>query len=263
MHAHHFAHRRSDPGSFEPLPDTFWTKTFPLGGDCGPLDPGTNWRLIDPGKPCRTIDRITPVMPEVARFDWVPPFNVQGGATMLTIVEAPDDTLDAKIRDQNILVPKDFVRASRHIALRNVHIHPFDARAREPFLWPLDLLELPSDILRELEVVVSKPELGESVRIVLPAGLGARAGLGSVRQTRVTEAELVRQLESMRLDPNNAWELSGDEASLFVDLRPGQRVTTAVIAAPARADAASRVSFLTRSGDEVTGGSELLMRPKH
>lgn len=132
---------------------------------------------------------------------------------------------------------------------------------REPFLWPLDLLKLPSDILRELEVVVSKPELRESVRIVLPAGLSARAGLGSVRQTRVTDAELVRQLESMRLDPNNAWELSGDEASLFVSLRPGQRVTTAVIAAPARADAPSRVSFLTRSGDEVMGGSELLMRP--
>ena len=86
-----------------------------------------------------------------ARFDWVPPFNVQGGgATMLTIVEAPDDTLDAKIRNQNILVPKDFVQASRHIALRNVHIHPFDVRAREPFLWPLDLLKLPSDILHEL-----------------------------------------------------------------------------------------------------------------
>jgi hypothetical protein len=248
-------------GAFEPLPATFWTTTFPLGGDCGPLDPGTNWQLVDPEKPCRTIDKVTPIMPEVARFDWVPPLGAEGGATMLTIVESPDDLLEKSIRDQNILVPKDFVKASRHIALRNVQIHPFDARVREPFLWPLDLLKLPSDILRELEVVVSKPELGESVRIVLPAGLSARAGFGSVRQTRVTEAELVRQLESMRLDSNNAWELSGDEASLFVSLRPGERVKTAVIAAPARADAASRVSFLTRSGDEVMGGSELLMRP--
>src|SRR6185436_10467699 len=250
-------------GAFEPLPATFWTKTFPPGGDCGALDPGTNWQLVDPEKPCRTIDKVTPMMPEVARFDWSPPLGAQGGATMLTIVESPDDLVEKPIRDQNILVPKDFVRASRHIALRNVQIHPFDAGVREPFLWPLDLLKLPSDILRELEVVVSKPELAESVRIVLPAGLGARAGLGSVRQTRVTEAELVRQLESMRLDPNNAWELSGDEASLFVSLRPGQRVTTAVIAAPGRADTASRVSFLTRSGDEVMGGSELLMRPKY
>ncbi len=250
-------------GAFEPLPVTFWTKTFPVGGDCGALDPGTNWQLVDPEKPCRTIDKVTPIMPEVARFDWVPPLGAEGGATMLTIVESPDDLLEKSIREQNILVPKDFVKASRHIALRNVQIHPFDARVREPFLWPLDLLKLPSDILRELEVVVSKPELGESVRIVLPAGLSARAGFGSVRQTRVTEAELVRQLESMRLDPGNAWELSGDEASLYVSLRPGERVKTVVIAAPGRTDAASRVSFLTRSGDEVMGGSELLMRPKH
>jgi hypothetical protein len=249
-------------GSFEPLPATFWTKTFPLGGDCGPLDPGTNWQLVDPEKPCRTIDRVTPILPEVARFDWLPPFVAAGGATMLTIVEAPGDTIETKIRGQNILDPKDFVRASRHIALRNVQIHPFDLGVRDPFLWPLDLLKLPSDILRDLEVVVSKPELAESVRIVLPAGLSARAGLGSVRQTRVTEAALVRQLESMRLDPTNAWELSGDEASLFVGLRPGQRVTMAVIAAPAGDGAASRVSFLTRSGDEVMGGSELLMRPR-
>lgn len=250
-------------GVFEPLPETFWTKTFPLGGDCGALDPGTNWQLVDPEKPCRTIDKVTPMMPEVARFDWGPPIGAGGGATMLTVIESPEDTLDAKIRNQNILVPKDFVRISRHIALRNVQIHSFDpGEVRDPFLWPLDLLKLPSDILRELEVVVSKPELRESVRIVLPAGLSARAGLGSVRQTRVTEAELVRQLESMRLDPTNAWELNGDEASLLVDLRPGQRVTTAVIATPASADTASRVSFLTRSGDEVMGGSELLMRPK-
>jgi len=250
-------------GSFEPLPATFWTKTFPPGGgDCGPLDPGTTWQLVDPGQPCRTIDKVTPIMPEVARFDWIPPFSATGGATMLTIVEAPDDPLEAKIRDQNILAPKDFVPASRHIALRNVQIHPFDSGVREPFLWPLDLLKLPSDILRELEVVVSKPQLRESVRIVLPAALAARAGLGSARQTRVTEAELVRGLESMGLDPSNAWELSGDEASLFVDLRPGQRVTTAVIAAPADGNGVSRVSFLTRSGDEVMGGSELLMRPK-
>ncbi|HUR80353.1 MAG TPA: hypothetical protein VM733_06285, partial [Thermoanaerobaculia bacterium] len=249
-------------GAIEALPDTFWTQTFPAGAGCGPLDPTTNWQLVDPEKPCRTIDKVTPIMPEVARFDWTPPLGAEGGATMLTIVEAPGDLLEESIRKENKLVPKDIVRASRHIALRNVQIHPFDAGVREPFLWPLDLLKLPSDILKELEVVVSKPELRESIRIVLPAGLAARPGLGSARPTRVTEPELVRKLEAMRLDPDNAWELSGDEASLFVSLRPGQRVNTAVIAAPADANGVSRVSFLTRSGDEVMGGSELLMRPR-
>ena len=51
----------------------------------------------------------------------------------------------------------------------------------------------------------------------------------------------------MKLDPNNAWEFSGDEASLFVDLRPGQRIATGVIATPADTGATSRVSIVERS----------------
>jgi hypothetical protein len=82
-----------------------------------------------------------------------------------------------------------------------------------------------------------------------------------VRPTRVTEAELVSKLESMRLDPNNAWEISGDEASLLVDLQPGQRVTTAVIATPADHGATSRVSIVERSRGKVVGGHVMLLRP--
>ncbi len=248
--------------AFESLPDTFWTKTFPADGKCGDLDPGTNWQLIDPKNPCRTIDSVTPDMPELARFDWIPPLGANGGATFLTVVESPEDPLDPSIRDQNKLAPKEIVPGSRHIALRNIQIRPFDIDSvRVPFLWPLDLLKLPSDIL-DVELVFSKPDLAEGVRIALPAGLTARAGFGSARPTRVTEPELVRQLESMRLDPNNAWEFSGDEASLFVDLQPGQRVTTAVIATPGNDKATTQVSIVQRSRGEVVGGSVMLLRPE-
>ncbi|HYI12774.1 MAG TPA: hypothetical protein VEK57_27235 [Thermoanaerobaculia bacterium] len=249
-------------GVFEKLPETFWKQTFPAGGPCGALDPGTGWQLVDPDNPCRTIATVAPDMPELARFDWTPPFGVEGGAAMLTIVESELDPLDPSIREQNKLSPSDIVPSSRHIALRNVHIKRFDIdRVREPFLWPLDLLHLPEE-MTDVEVVVSKPGLSESVRIVLPAGLTARAGMGSARQVRVTEAELVRKLESMRLDPDNAWELSGDEASLFVDLRPGQRVTTAVIATPADTGATSHVSIVERSRGKVVGGSTMMLRPE-
>jgi hypothetical protein len=246
---------------FEKLPETFWTQTFPADAPCGALDPTTGWQLVDPTQPCRTISSVKPIMPEVARFDWKVPFNADGGATMMTIVESPEDTLDPSIRKNNVLAPSVLVPGSRHIALRNVRITPFDVDSvREPKLWPLDLLKLPQDIL-DVELVMAKPDLRGSVRIVLPAGLSARAGEGSVRRTRVTEEELVRKLQTMGLDPANAWELSSTQASLFVDMRPGQRVTAGVIATP-EGTATSRVSIVERSRGEVVGGSVMLLRPE-
>ncbi|HEX6087312.1 MAG TPA: hypothetical protein VF266_22465, partial [Thermoanaerobaculia bacterium] len=242
-------------------PETFWTKTFPADAPCGALDPTTGWQLVDPEQPCRTISSVKPIMPEVARFDWKVPFGADGGATMLTIVESPEDPLDPSIRKDNVLAPSVLVPGSRHIALRNVRITPFDVDGvRVPKLWPLDLLKLPQDIL-DPELVMSKPDLRGSVRIVLPAGLTARAGQGSVRQTRVTEEELVRQLQAMGLDPANAWELASTEASLFVALRPGQRATAGVIATP-EGRATTRVSIVERSRGEVVGGSVMLLRPE-
>ncbi|HEX6084834.1 MAG TPA: hypothetical protein VF266_09940, partial [Thermoanaerobaculia bacterium] len=150
---------------FENLPETFWTKTFPADAPCGALDPTTGWQLVDPEKPCRTISSVKPIMPEVARFDWKVPFNADGGATMLTIVESPEDPLDPSIRKDNVLAPSVLVPGSRHIALRNVRITPFDVDGvRVPKLWPLDLLKLPQDIL-DTELVMSKPDLRGSVRI--------------------------------------------------------------------------------------------------
>lgn len=116
--------------------------------------------------------------------------------------------------------------------------------------------------MSEVEVVVSKHDLPEAVRIVLPAGLKATEGFGSVRRTRVTEPDLLAQLREMNLDPDNAWELSGDEASMFVDLEPGQRVTTAVIATPAKTGFTSQVSIVERSRGKIVGGSVMLLRPE-
>jgi len=246
--------------AFDKLPETFWTKTFPPdGAACGPLDPGTGWKLVDPEKPCRTIKTVTPEVPELARFNWDVPQAADGGATMLTVVESQDDELEKSIRAENKLYPSEIVPGSRHIALRGLRV--LDLGVREPFLWPLDLLHLPEE-MSEVEVVVSKPDLPDGVRLVLPKGLTAKAGFGSARQTRVTEAELVRKLETMGLDPNNAWEFNGNEASLFVDLRPGERVTTGVIATRPDIGATSRVSIVERSRGKIVGGSVMLLRPK-
>jgi hypothetical protein len=249
--------------AFDSLPDTFWTKTFASDGKCGDLAPGTAWHLVDPIEPCRTIDTVTPDMPELARFEWKVPLAADGGATILTIVESADDVIDPAIREQNKLAPEELVPGSRHIALRNLNIKPIRIREIQvPLLWPIDILKLPQDGLDELEIVVSKVDLRDGVRIALPAGLTAHAGEGRVRRIRITEAELVRKLEDMRLDPGNVWEFSTDEASLFLDLERGQRVTSAVIAVPEDGGATSRVSIVERSRGKIVGGSVTLLRPE-
>lgn len=130
--------------AFESLPETFWTKTFPPGdGKCGLLDPTTQWQLVDPIEPCRTISTVTPDMPELARFKWNVPFAANGGATIFTVVESQDDLLDASIRKLNKLSPEEIVPGSRHIALRNMRIKGIKIREIEiPKMWPLDLLKL-------------------------------------------------------------------------------------------------------------------------
>jgi hypothetical protein len=247
---------------FPDLPESFWKTTFPFNAPCGPLDESTGWHLVDKPGPCRMINSINPEVPELARFDWMPPDEAVGGAAILTIVESAEDPIEESIRKENKLDPSVIVPGSRHIALRNIKIVPFDYGVRDPFLWPIDFPHIPYEPMGEVEIVASQPDLREGVRIVLPAGMSARAGLGSARQTRIEEPELVRHLESMRLDPANAWELTGDDASLFISLRPGERITAGVIATPADGNTSSRFQLTQRSGEKVVGGVMVLFRPQ-
>lgn len=244
------------------LPESFWKTTFPFNAPCGALDESTGWHLIDKPGPCRMIDSVNPEVPEVARFDWMPPLDATGGATILTVIESAEDPIEESIRKENKRVPHEIVPGSRHIALRNIKVVPFDYGVREPFLWPIDFPHIPYEPMGDTEIVVSQPDLREGTRIVLPAGMTARAGLGSARQTKITEPALVRQLESMRLDPANAWELTGNDASLLLSLRPGERVTAGVIATPGDATASSRFQLTQRMGEKVVGGLMVLFRPQ-
>ncbi|HEY6212317.1 MAG TPA: hypothetical protein VIW45_08530 [Vicinamibacterales bacterium] len=244
---------------FPDLPESFWKTTFPKEGDCGALDGSTGWRLVDELAPCRTIPSVNPEVPELARFDWGPPLDADGGATMLTVVESAGDPLDPSIRDENKRSLFEIVPGSRHIALRNIKIVPINLSVRDPFLIPIDFPHVPVEPLGDAEIVVSKPDLRDGVRIVLPAGMRARAGMGSARPTRIEEPDLVRQLEAMRLDPANAWELNGDDASLFVALRPGERIPAAAIATPA-ANTSSRFQLTQRHGEKMVGGVMIVFR---
>jgi hypothetical protein len=250
--------------AFEALPDTFWTKTFAADGKCGPLDLNTAWRFVDPDEPCRSIPTVAPDYPELARFDWDKvPTEADGGATFLTVVDSAEDPIDQTIRDENKLKPEEIVPGSRHIALRNFHIKPLKFREIHMRLfWPLEIIKLPSDPLDEVELVVSTVDQRDGVHLALPAGLSAHARDGNVRRVRITDEEMVRKLDEMRLDPDNVWEFTGDEASLFIELRAGERVSAAMMAMPSENRSASRVSIVQRSRGNVVGGSVMLLRPE-
>jgi hypothetical protein len=244
-----------------PLPPTFWSTTFPANGPCGALDPSTGWRLVDPVKPCRQIATINPEVPELARFEWGVPKEGDGHACVLTVVESPEDPLDPKIRAQNLVKPEDFVPISRHVAQRNLTIHPFNVKKLVPILFPIQIINPPEE--RGFELLVSKPDLRGAVQFALPKGMAAKATFGEARPTQITgPAEMVRQIEEMGLDPANAWEFSGSEAGLLVEMRPGDRTTIAVIGSPASEPASSRFSVVQRIGAKVLGGNVYLFRPE-
>ncbi|MBV8519283.1 MAG: hypothetical protein JO197_17950 [Acidobacteria bacterium] len=244
-----------------PLPPSFWSTTFPANGPCGAIDPSTGWQLIDPVNPCRQIANIDAEVPELARFEWSVPKGVDGHACILTIVESPDDPLDPSIRAQNLLKPEEFVPISRHIAQRNVTIQKFKMKMLAPILFPIQLIDPPEE--RGFEVVVSKPDLRDAVKLALPRGMAARPTFGEARPIRIeVTPELMRQLESMGLDPDNAWQLEGDEAGLFLDMRPGDRTTIGVIGSPGSDTTSSRFSVVQRVGGKAIGGNVYLFRPE-
>jgi hypothetical protein len=242
-----------------PLPPSFWTTTFPANGPCGALDPSTGWKLVDPVNPCRNIAAINPEIPELARFDWNVPIGVDGHACILTVVESPEDPLDPKIRAQNLVKPEDFVPISRHIAQRNLTVKPFKLKWL-PILFPIQIINPPEE--RGFELVLSKPDLRENIQFALPKGMIARPTFGAARPARIEDPEMVRQIEAMGLDPNNAWDFSGEEAGLFVEMRPGERATIAVVGTPGADRTSSRFSVVQRIGRKVLGGNVYLFRPE-
>jgi hypothetical protein len=73
---------------------------------------------------------------------------------------------------------------------------------------------------------------------------------------------VLRQLEQMRLHLKNAWEFTGVEGSVMIDMRPGDRTTIGFIGMPGDAGAASRFSVVERQEEKVLGGSVFLFRPE-
>ncbi|HWW60148.1 MAG TPA: hypothetical protein VN181_02165, partial [Thermoanaerobaculia bacterium] len=194
------------------LPSTFWTSTFPPPGTpCGALAPGSPWHLVDPASPCRTIARIDPSMPEVARFDWAVPANAPERACFLTIVESADDPLPASIRANNVVSLFNIVPQNRHMTVRNLHIVDPPAPAAPKKWFFAEALAVPNPT-PDPDVRIFVGELAD-LRILLPRELDESA----LRNVRKVKAELSdeeqRFARAEGFDP--AWSyLIGADASM-------------------------------------------------
>jgi hypothetical protein len=106
-----------------PLPNNFWTTTFPAGSSsCGALDTSTGWHLLDPSHPCTTIPVVNPKFPEAAKFAWNVSATQAQHSCMLVVIESADDPPPATIRSSNILQSWELVPQYHQIAQRNLYI---------------------------------------------------------------------------------------------------------------------------------------------
>jgi hypothetical protein len=157
------------------LPFDFWLNTFPAGSStCGSLDPSSGWLLVG----CTTIPVVNPELPEVAQFPWTVPSDAADHSCFVTIIDSPDDPLDATTR--STLKVSDLVQNDRHIAARNLHV----IDAPPPGAFPqvpgspydgLTYLEVPNrSATTGVDVLFSRSGMaGGRLQFLLPSGVAS------------------------------------------------------------------------------------------
>ncbi|HKR63969.1 MAG TPA: hypothetical protein VJZ00_09580 [Thermoanaerobaculia bacterium] len=231
------------------LPPDFWTKTFPPPGTpCGALAPNSPWHLIDPAKPCRTLAKIEPVMPEVAEFDWNVPGNAPERACFLTIVESADDPLPPAIRATNQLNLWNLVPQNRHMTVRNLHIvDPIAPPAPGPKMFA-EIVTLPNPTPEEgLELLADVA----NVRVFLPHAVEGLRG-------RTPTPEERRFAAKQKLDASAVYDMPPD-APLRLPVRAGETWRIAIVAPHVEG---TRLSVITMQHGVVLGGSTFLFRQR-
>ncbi|MDQ3283142.1 MAG: hypothetical protein M3Q69_17210 [Acidobacteriota bacterium] len=237
------------------LPDTFWSKTFPKDGGCGALDESTGWHFVDTKSPCKTIPLINPDMPEVTRFDWKVPADAPPHACFLTIVESPDDPLDAAIRANNELRVWELVPNQRQISQRN--LHPIDPPPGSTTSSMMETVDVPNPTGSEgVELFFTTTGVEAPIRVILPSTRDVQVqGLDATRGATAAELRLVRQA---KLDPAAIFTVPATGGSMRLPIRPGERWRIGIVASATGRP--GRVSVVAKQGNTILGGSTYLLR---
>jgi len=240
------------------LPANFWTQTFPPPGTpCGPLQPGSPWRLVDPAQPCRTIANIDPPMPEVAKFDWNVPANAPEKACFLTIVESADDPLPANVRANNLVNLFQMVPQNRHMTVRNLHFVDPPAMAKAGPSKLIEVIAVPNPTPDDGLVFVIAQDFRKPLRILLPRELSEKELQGVRKIAARLTAEERRLAAREKLDTRFVYEVTAGNGALRLPVRSGE---TWRVGLSAEADPPARLNVMTMQGRTVLGGSSYLFR---
>lgn len=252
------------------LPPDFWTTSFPSGGGCAALTPGTPWRFLDdtPSNRCKTIPLVSPGQPEVTWFDWQVPPNAPPHSCIMAIVESQLDPIPPAARAS--FDPATLVSQYRQIGLRNLHIIPSLNAFRSPSfrILPVALKDpFPFAPVATQDLIVSRTGLpsADTLEVMLPAAAGLTlAGVDSLPANLSTP------------DRSAAADLGVDTTVVYRVRPPGGRVrgipipagaTTRVglryrPAAGTPVKGARRFVLLAKRDTTVVGGNTFVIRPR-
>lgn len=252
-----------------PLPNDFWSTTFPAAGACGALNTGTGWHLPDPAHPCVTIPVVNPEYPRTAKFSWSVSATQAEHSCMLVVIESADDPLPADVRANNIVDSWQLVPQNHQIAQRNLHI--VDSTAPGAPASGSEGMNIPN-YLREkaIELVFDRsllPEKGE-LAVFLPRGAGKIArGFKVEKLTQPVVLDRLTEDYAKKHDIDLLTQYRVEEHVAELPDFPAQpgNVTGIVLhysSGPIEANSAARFSILQRQGGIVVGGSTYVLRSR-
>jgi len=248
--------------TFPKLPDNFWTTTFPAGStNCGAIDPDSDWKLVDPAKPCQTIPVVNPDMPEVVSFSWEVPKSATSSC-LLVIVESADDPIDPVVRASNETRLYELVPKNRQISLRNLQVVDVNN--------PLELVEglkvsNPTKEETALNLIVSdnSSSLGDKLTLLLPE-LQKIESRGETSFNVKLSPRVERMASMLKVSPREGYAVSGVNFSISNLSIPAGNVKAVGIAYQPRPQIRSgpprRITVLAKEGETVLGGITYVLR---
>ncbi len=236
-----------------PLPPSFWTQSLPKAGPCGPLDPSTGWKYVDPATPCLTIDEIDQRIPEVVGFDWNVPSTAAEHSSFVAIVDSPEDPIDTRELEVWKLAPWQ-----RHVGVRSLYIVDPPLQTTEGAWEWAELLLVPNpgtDPWVTLELSTAGD--AKDIHVFVPTLQGvAKTGMTEVDVTLTDEER--ETATAGNLDTSKAMSLAaGATALLRLPIPPGE---TWRIMLSLRTTGTARISITERQGTNVFGGSTYVFR---
>lgn len=249
--------------SFPKLPNNFWSTTFPADSrDCGPLDPGSDWKVIDKNMPCRTIPVVNPEVPEVVTFSWDVPRTAKTNC-LLVIVESADDPINPEVRASNETRIYELVPKNRQISLRNLQV--VDATPQPMTLAEGFELSNTGAAGSPVDLFVSSGGKSQSgdLTVLLPY-VSTIESRGQTDLSLRPTAPLRRLASALKIGRGEGVSVSGQNFSILNLSVPADSTKRFGLAynvqSQAEPSGARRITVVTRQGETVLGGITFVLR---